>query len=192
MAQGKLWLKHRLLSFLVGGFALILSVCAHGGDDANVGMTMVFIDIGSSAIVVKRFDPDGLRGPVPGWLGAGGGESRGGAQMSFMPGDSKRGMPKFVEVEWDETTPESESALAEIPERLGHVTQEERNAHDQKLKEAYSKRKKYIRRVDLTTIVTPQLIEQVRQDRQKTQLRLTIRFNNDQVEIQADAYKWRK
>ena len=108
--------------------------------------------------------------------------------MSFMPGDSKRGMPRFVEVEWMVADTRYETAWKNLANRsdkyskewISDVTTVNANAPQ------------YIRRVDLTPILTPQLIEQVRQDSQNTQLKLTITFKYDQVEIKAEAYKWRK
>ncbi len=74
-----------LSSFLTGCLA----------DERPVGMTLLFQSAGYP-VGVARFDPDGQRGPVPGAVG--GMFPKGGAQMSFMPGDSKWGAPKFVEV----------------------------------------------------------------------------------------------
>lgn len=55
-----------------------------------VGMTLLFKV--RAGVVVRRFDPEGVRGPVPGAVG--GMFPGGGAVMSFMPGDSGRGLPK--------------------------------------------------------------------------------------------------
>lgn len=50
----------------------------------------------------------------------------------------------------------------------------------------------HTKRVDLASTITPELAEQVRADRQNTQLKLIITFNNDDVDIKALAYKWRR
>lgn len=192
MAQSKLWSGYRgrtvtvAFATLVVMMVMSLTACVHAGDQRPVGMTLLFLNVGSANIVVSRFDPDGLRGPVPGALGSGGG----GAQMSFMPGDSKRAVPEFVEVEW--IIP-NEDYLA-WSKRMDSLPAQER--HSQQNREDYqrlwSENPHHTRRIDLTSIVTPALIEQVHADRANTQLKLTIRFNNDQVSIEARAEKWRK
>lgn len=193
MAQSKLWSGYcgrtvtAAFAALAALIAVSLTACAHAGDQRPVGMTLLFLNVGSANIVVSRFDPDGLRGPVPGALGASLTE---GKQMSFMPGDSKRGVPQFVEVEW--IIP-NEDYLA-WSKRMDSLPAQER--HSQQNREDYqrlwSENPRHTRRIDLTPIVTPALIEQVRADRANTQLKLTIRFNNDQVSIEARAEKWRK
>ena len=49
----------------------------------------------------------------------------------------------------------------------------------------------YTQRVDLAPILTPELIEQVRADRKNTQLKMTVIYRDDNVEITASTYKWR-
>jgi hypothetical protein len=84
-----------LLATQLALLSIGLSGCALAQSNDPVGMTLLFMNKGPYSIGVRRFDPDGLRGPTPGAVGVGGGK-----QMSFMPGDSKRGVPQFVEVEW--------------------------------------------------------------------------------------------
>jgi hypothetical protein len=79
---------------LIMGLLTILMVSCRV-DDKPIGMSLLFQSAGRP-VGVQRFDPDGMRGPVPGAVG--GMYPRGGAIMSFMPGDSKRGIPKFVDV----------------------------------------------------------------------------------------------
>jgi hypothetical protein len=150
-------------------------------------MTLLFLNKGNHFVLVKRFDPDGLRGPTPGGVGVGGGK-----QMSFMPGDSKRGVPQFVEVEWKEETPQVEAKLRQIPEPSGEASREERARLNNLLDEAYALRKHYTRRIDLTPILTPELLGQVRANRSTTNLKLTIVFEAENVTITAAPEIWRK
>jgi hypothetical protein len=53
------------------------------------------------------------------------------------------------------------------------------------------KQPRYTKRIDLAPIITPELISQVRENAQNTQLELIITFNNDEVDIKAIADKWR-
>ncbi|MDP2371420.1 hypothetical protein [Rhodoferax sp.] len=169
---------------LLALMTMSLTACVHAGDQRPVGLTLLFLNVGTDGIGVKRFDPDGLRGPVPGAVGAGGG----GAQMSFMPDDSQRGVPQFVEVEWSVATPQIEAAQAIRNKNLDKYSE----AWMQETDRINRMTPRYTRRIDLTPIVTPALIDQVRADRANTQLKLTITFNNDQVSITARAEKWRK
>jgi hypothetical protein len=155
-------------------------------DDRPVGITLLFQSAGRP-VVVLRFDPDGKRGPVPGAVG--GMFPRGGAEMSFMPGDSRRGIPTFVEVEWAVPTKEFETWSAERQKKSNaeRYTPEGQAEYRQE----WAKVPIYTKRIDFTSIITPELVEQVRTDRQNTQLKLIITFNNDNVDIKALAYKWR-
>lgn len=191
MAQSKLWSGYcgrtvtAAFVALAALMAMSLTACVHAGEQRPVGMTLLFLNVGTDSIGVKRFDPDGLRGPVPGALGASLTE---GKQMSFMPGDSKRGVPQFVEVEWMVATPQYDDEWKALSSRTDKYSKQwltDVNAVN-------ARAPHYTRRIDLTSIVTPALIEQVRANRANTQLKLTIRFNNDQVSIEARAEKWRK
>lgn len=183
MAQGKLWFGYCCRTLTLGLMAMSLIACVHAGDNRPVGMTLLFMNAGAYSIGVTRFDPDGLRGPVPGSVGSGGG-----AQMSFMPGDSQRGVPQFVEVEWTVTSPELDAwwgkNISNRPDKYSAKWNED-------YKNAMSRVPRYTRRVDLTPILTPELIAQVRANRQTTNLKLTITFDNDQVSIVAQPEKWR-
>jgi hypothetical protein len=55
------------LSLLLMG---LLQGCVLGNE--RIGTTLEFLNHSRDYIVVERFDPDGLRGPVPGALGVGG------------------------------------------------------------------------------------------------------------------------
>ncbi len=97
-----------------------------------------------------------------------------------MPGDSKRGIPKFVDVEWTVTSPALEAWWKEnISNRADKYSPQWNKDYE----EAMSRVPRYTKRVDLTSILTPELIAQVRADRQNTQLKLIITFNNDEVDI---------
>lgn len=167
---------------MLGLLSAGLVACVHAQGEQSMGMTLLFMNIGKHRIGVKRFDPDGRRGPVPGALG-GGGE----AQMSFMPGDSKRGVLQFVEVGWLVTTAEIEAAQV----KRNHTFEKYSQAWIDETSRINASTPHYTRRIDLTPILTPELLDQVRANRQNTNLKLTITFNNDQVNITAQAEKWR-
>lgn len=188
MAQAKLWTRHSILCALIMGiFAILMAACR--ADDRPVGMTLLFQSAGRP-VVVQRFDPDGLRGPVPGAVG--GMYPRGGAIMSFMPGDSKRGIPKFVDVEWVVPTDDFDRwAQAEDKKPKGEINKDQLAQKLAEFQKRWNANPKYLKSVDLTSVLTPELVEQVRADRQNTQLKLIITFNNDEVDIKAMAYKWR-
>ncbi len=149
-------------------------------------MTLEFMNWGKDYLVVKQFDPDGLQGPVPGALGPSRTE---GKQMSFMPGDSQRSIPTFVDVKWVIPNKEFLQWADEVESKPPHVRYtKEARAISERLWKANPT---YTQRVDLTAIITPELVARVRADRQNTQLKLTITFTNDQVSIRSEAYKWR-
>ena len=184
MAQAKLWFRRAIFRALTMGLlATLLASCRT--DDRPVGMTLLFQSAGRP-VVVQRFDPDGRRGPVPGAVGSM--SPRGGKEMAFMPGDSKRGMPKFVEVEWTVIDPALD---AWWKENISNRTDKYSPKWNKDYQEAMSRVPRYTRRIDLTPIITPELIEQVRADHRNTQLKLIITFNNEDVDIKAVAYKWR-
>ncbi len=169
---------------MIGMLAPVSSASLAG--DKAVGMTLLFQSAGRS-VGVKRFDPDGMRGPVPGAVG--GMFPKGGAIMSFMPGDRKRGVPKFVDVEWVAPTAEAEAWERNqdlLPNSVRYST-----AGLAESKRISDQQPHFTKRIDLTTIITPQLLAQVRADAQNTQLKLIITFNNDEVDIKALANKWR-
>jgi hypothetical protein len=167
----------------MGLLAILLASCE---DDTPVGMTLLFQSSGRP-VVVRRFDPDGMRGPVPGSVGSM--SPLGGKEMAFMPHDSKRGIPKFVDVAWAVPTKEYENWSDNFHKKSGAERYSPEG--DAEYKQAWAKVPGYTKRVDLATIITPELIDQVRSDNQNTQLKLTITFNNDDVDIKALAYKWR-
>ena len=154
-------------------------------DNKPIGMTLLFQSTGYS-VGVRRFDFDGQRGPVPGAVS--GMSPRGGAHMTFMPGDSTRPVPQLVEVEW----------IVDMPETNAWWEKHILNRSDKysvqwwkDYKKAEAELPRYIRRIDLRPIITPELVARVRADRRNTLLKLIITFNNDQVDIKAQAYKWR-
>lgn len=167
---------------MMGLLASVLS--SSPADDKPVGMTLLFQSSGMP-VGVLRFDPDGRRGPVPGAVG--GMYPRGGAELTFMPSDSKHGLPKFVNVEWMVATPEYDEKWKNLSSRA--------DKHSKPwiadVEAVNAKAPHHTKRVDLTPIITPELVDQVRLDRQNTQLKLIITFNNDDMDIKALAYKWR-
>lgn len=183
MAQEKLWFRRSVfVALIVVLLATVLS--ASPADDKPIGMSLLFQSAGMQ-VGVLRFDPDGRRGPVPGAVG--GMYPRGGAEMAFMPGDSKHRLPKFADVEWMVATPEYDEEWKILSSRTDKYSKQWIADADT----ANAKAPHHTKRVDLTSIITPELVEQVRADRLNTQLRLIITFNNDDVDIKALAYKWR-
>jgi hypothetical protein len=167
--------------------AMLLASCR--ADDKPVGMTLLF-QSADRPVVVQRFDPDGMRGPVPGSVR--GMSPRGGAEMSFMPGDSKRGMPTFVDVAWVVPRDDFDRwAKEEDQKPKGQINKDELARRRAEFQKRWTANPSHTKRIDLTPIITPALVAQVRADRQNTQLKLIITFNNDEVNIQARAYKWR-
>ena len=108
--------------------------------------------------------------------------------MSFMPGDSKRAVPQFVDVAWVERSTEFTEWI-EMYERKPHDEQYT-PAVRAEYRAVWARQPHHTRRVDLRPILTPELLAQVRKDYRGTQLKLIITFNNEQVDIKAEAYKW--
>lgn len=192
MAQRQLPARHsrRALILGLGPLALGLAACAQAGGNQErpVGLTLLFLNVGRDSIGVKRFDPDGQRGPVPGALGSSLTE---GKQMTFMPGDSNRGVPRFVEVEWTQETAESKAMFERLQQPKGMVSKEAWSTYTQKLDEVYKKGLRYTRLIDLTPILTPELLARIRANPKSGNVKLTVTFNNDQVSIEAQAEKLR-
>ena len=177
--------RRNLAALAAAGLGAITTGClAQSSKDKPVGMTLLFLNFGAHPIGVARFDPDGQRGPTPGGLGVDRDEKWGGKQMSFLPGDGYP-MPKWVEVEWtisprtsehlalfardDKYTPKWMKDHAEYEARLKTVTQ----------------------RIDLTPILTPEIIARARQNPKSTNVKLKVIFRDDQVSITADNEVWR-
>lgn len=169
---------------MIAFISAFLTACL--ADDGPVGMSLLFQSAGRE-VLVQKFDFDGQRGPVPGAVG--GVFPKGGAQMSFMPGDSKRPVPREVEVEWLVWTDEYlawDKAFNEKPS--SYMNSPEGQA---KYQREWAKNPRYTRRIDLTPVITPELIAKVRADRRGSLLKLIITFNNDKVDIKAEVEKWR-
>jgi hypothetical protein len=162
--------------------AQLLHGCAIAQDGQPVGITLLFINKGSYSMGVHRFSPDGLNGPIPGALGVGGS-----AQMSFMAGDSKRGIPQFVDIEWTIATPKITSMRESRDARHELYS----NAWIAETKEINLATPMHKRRIDLTPILTPELLAQVRANRKNTQLKLKVVFTDDDVTVTASAEVWR-
>ncbi len=182
MAQKQLQPHHqrRALIFLI--LAELLSACANAQDTHPLGMTLLFTNKASHGIGVHRFAPDGLTGPVPGAIGV-----SGSAQMSFMGGDSQRGIPLFVDIEWTVKTPEISEVQRQKDIRFKEYSAEWR----QETERIYAMSPMHKRRIDLTPILTPELLAQVRANRKNTQLKLKVVFTDDDVTVTASAEVWR-
>ncbi|MDI1260160.1 hypothetical protein [Aquabacterium sp.] len=50
---------------------------------------------------------------------------------------------------------------------------------------------KFKKRINLSSVIAPELIARVRANAQTTQLKLIMTFKGDQLEVKAEAYKWR-
>jgi len=184
MAEGKLWSGYRLRALIVSLMTTTLTACHHINEERPVGITLIFTNVGKDSIVVTRFDLNGLRGPVPGVVGHGGG-----AQMAFMPGDRQQVIPQFVEVEWVEPDDAFKSWTAELGKQPASVQYSRENRETNR--KLWSANPRYARRIDLIPIITPELLAEVQTDHLNTQLKLTITFDDDDVNIKADAYRWR-
>ena len=179
---------HRACSHLrfvlaMGLMATILTSCR--SDEQRAGMTLQFQSAGRP-VGVWRFDPDGVRGPVPGAVD--GMFPNGGAEMSFIPGDR---MPQFVDLAWVAPLLESGQPASGIEKPPGVMSKMRWRNFLAELNVAYRITPTYTRRIDLRSIITPELLGQVRAHAQDTQLKLFITFNNENVDVQAMAYKWR-
>jgi hypothetical protein len=153
-------------------------------DEGTVGMALLFQSSGVQ-VGVLRFDPDGKRGPVPGAVG--GVYPRGGKEMAFMPGDSKYGPPKFVEIEWMVATrkyADEWKVLSRRSDKYSKQWIDDANAIN-------ARAPHYAKRIDLTKIINPKLEAEVRANSQNTLLKLIITFNDGDVDIKARPYKWR-
>ena len=184
MVEGTLWIRRAVCGAVMG--LLVLGVASCREDEKPIGMTLLFQSAGRP-VVVQRFDPDDMRGPVPGAVG--GMFPRGGAIMSFMPGDSKHGVPRFVDVAWVVPTSEYERWSQANSRKTN--TEQYSEAGLAEYRRKWAKNPHHTQRIDLTSIITPELIAKVRTDHPNTQLKLTVTFNNDEVDIKAEAYKWR-
>jgi hypothetical protein len=181
-------------SLLVALCVLIISGC---NADDRVGLTLLFLNLGKDSISVTRFDIDGRKFGGPGGLGGWQGKDPlpsdpewvlDGAQMSYMPERGKGpSVPEVVDVEWMVVTPAIEQARVSRDKSFTDYSPGWMAATEQINKMTPS----YAKRINLNTLLTPALIEQVKANRHGTQLKLVIKFNNDQVDIKAKAEKWR-
>lgn len=181
MAERKLWTDRRTaISYCCAAISSSLIGCAHR--EPGLGLSLEFYNKGSHPLATRRFDFDGKRGPIPGYLGPGGG----GANMSFMPGDIKGEVPKSVEAEW---VLHSEEFLA----WSNNTPDDERYSKENReiYRKLWAANPHYVQRVDLTPTLTPELIAKVQADRENTQLKMIVIFRDDKVEITAEPYKWR-
>jgi hypothetical protein len=169
---------------MIAALSSLLTACL--ADNGPVGMSLLFQSAGRD-VLVQKFDFDGQRGPVPGAVG--GMFPRGGAQMAFMPGDSKRPVPQEVEVEWLVWTDAYLTWDTAFNEKPGsyRYSPEGRAEYERE----WAKNPRFKPRIDLTPIITPDLLAKVRADRRGSLLKLIITFNNDQVDIKAEVEKWR-
>jgi hypothetical protein len=181
MAGTKLW---NVVAISIAGL-LIATLIGCRSNENPIGMTLLFQCAGHE-VVVQRFDPDGQRGPVPGSVGSM--SPRGGKEMSFMPGDSKRALPQYVDLAWVERSEEFTEWVKTYVRRPREEKYSPAVMTEYKI--VWAKQPHHTRRVDLRPILTPELLAQVRKDYRGTQLKLIITFNNEQVDIKAEAYKW--
>lgn len=192
MAQRQLPARHSrrtlILGFGFGTLALGLTACAQAagaGRERPVGLTLLFMNVGRDSIGVKRFDPDGQRGPVPGALGPSLTE---GKQMTFMPGDSKKGMPQFVEVEWSIWS----ASMTDEMNRTLYSRADKYSPGWRRDYDAFAARVvRHTRRIDLTPVLIPELLARIRANPKSGNVKLTVTFNNDQVSIEVQAEKLR-
>ena len=179
MVKRKLRLEHFLLmtAMTLAG----LTACRAEGD--SIGWTLVY-ECEGPKIVVSKFQAEGMRAGGPGVVGCG---PKGGAEMAFMPGDAQGNMPTYADVEWVVPTEKNDIAWKVLNFRSDKYSSIWMRDYES-YKAALSK---FSRRLDLIPIVTPELIKKVKADRENTQLRLTMMFKENQLEVKAEAYKWR-
>jgi hypothetical protein len=108
--------------------------------------------------------------------------------MAFMAGDSKRGVPQFVEVEWMVATPGYERSWEGLKKREDKYSKLWMKDVD----EVNAQAPHYYRRIDLIPFLTPELIAFVRANRSNTHLKLVVVFKDDNVSISAESEVWRK
>lgn len=181
-------MTRRLLLSLMPAVLMSPGCLAQSPRERPVGMTLLFLNLGTEVIVVTQFNPDGQRGPVPGGLSVDRDEKRGGAQMTFMPGDNYP-ISKSVEVEWLQHGAAYKAwklAYGSLPQDQLYSAENQK-----KYQEAWSKNPRYSKRIDLTPILTPEIIARARQNPKTTNVKLKVIFRDDQVSITADNEVWR-
>jgi hypothetical protein len=183
MAEKKLCLRHAVLCALIVWVFSMASSWSRAYEKP-VGMSLLFQSSGMQ-VAVLRFDPDGRRGPVPGAVG--GMYPNGGAEMSFMPIDNEHDLPKSVTIEWLVATPQYDEEWRVLSSRADKYSKQ----WIEDVSAVNARAPHHTKRIDLTSVIIPNLVEQVRANSTKIQLRLVITFNNDSVEIKAQAYNWR-
>jgi hypothetical protein len=185
MAQEKLCFGYWNWFVTVSVLFVALAGCVDAQDEKPIGMTLLFLNFGQDTIGVLRFDPDGVSGPVPGGLGPG---RTDGKQMSFMPGKHKGGMPKSVEVEWLVSTPD----IVAAEDRLDKQFKQYSPAWIDGIKEIQAITPRHIRRVDLTTVITPELLARIRANRSTTNLKMAVIFQGEDVTLIAEPEVWNR
>jgi hypothetical protein len=184
MVARKLWRRTASLCAITLAVGLaFLASCATRAQP--IGMTLLFQSAGNH-VGVLRFDPDGHRGPTPGAVGSM--SPKGGKEMVFMPGESQRGVPQFVDVAWMVATPEYDKDWRILERRPDKYSKGWRAT----LSEVDARTPHYEKRIDLRPVITAELVDRVRANAHNTELKLIITFNNDNVDIQAIAYQWRR
>jgi hypothetical protein len=178
-------MTRRLVLALLPAVLLSTGCLAQSPKERPVGMTLLFLNLGSHPIGVARFDPDGQRGPVPGGLSVDRDEKRGGKQMTFMPGDSQRPVAQWVEVEWTIEPKSQESAV--LYGRADKYSVQWMKDHA----EFQSRLQRVKRKIELAPILTSEIIERARQSPKTTNVKLKVIFRDDQVSITADNEVWR-
>jgi hypothetical protein len=171
------------------------SAAACQADSENLGFTLQYRCAGQN-LVVTREEFENQRVTLgPGFLGC----NKAGvpenspeftwAQMSYMPDDKLGKMPTWVELRWLNLTPDFEQWSAE--EEKKPVTEQRSPSNVAEYNRRRAALPSQSKRIDLTPLITPDLVARVKADRRNTQLKLTFTFNNEQLNVKAEAYKWR-
>jgi len=176
----------------------LVGTIAAGGcraDAGLVGFTLQYRCVGLN-LVVTREEFESQRVTFgPGYLGCNKpGISENSSeftwkQMSYMPDDKTGKMPTWVEFRWMNFTKEFQDWSAIEEAKPKSIQQLPSNVAEYERRRAALPN--HTRRIALTTLVTPDLIARVKADRRNTQLKLTFTFNNEQLDVKAEAYKWR-
>ena len=200
MAQKQLQPHHQRRTLMFALLVGLLSACANASDD-RLGMSLHFINRSSHAIIVLHFSPDGAEGPVPGYLGPDGDskernsqDSQVGAHMAYMPRDRNKGLPKLLVIDWVQETEQSKKNEPSTIEKPSgpKTSQKDWDEYFEKTRAEFINRRLYFkRRIDLTPILTPELLAQVRANRKNTLLKLKVVFTDDDVTVTASPEVWR-
>lgn len=162
--------------------------------DGPIGLTLRWRCLGPFSIGVGAVTFEGQRGKNmgPGALGcikSGGplGQQDWGKSEGYMPGDIQGPVPRWVEVAWMVANASYEEKWRALNSRKDKYSPQWMAEVDK----IDSATPHHTRRVDLTKVISAALIEQVKKNRQNTQLVLMFTLKSDgTIDAEAFADKW--